>query len=155
MTPNIGQGANTAIEDAAALASLIHQMINPMTPQNASKAAIGRLFQKFQDLRMSRVQSTVQRAHFGARFHTRDDHLKALVGRYIFPYVGNLVMARTVKVIGGGHKIEFLPPPKRSMPWTAQTDHSQHKMHGSKVLWAYLCVSTLVLYAACALFQLM
>ncbi|KAF7172378.1 hypothetical protein CNMCM5623_004586 [Aspergillus felis] len=112
MTPNIGQGANTAIEDAAVLASLINKAVNSANP-DISNAGIDALLREFHTLRVDRVRSTFQRSYFGARFHTRDDLLKTLFGRYVFPYIGTFVAAQTEKAIGGGNIIDFLPLPKR------------------------------------------
>ncbi|KUL81853.1 hypothetical protein ZTR_09748 [Talaromyces verruculosus] len=77
MAPNIGQGANTAIEDAAVLASLLNRLIIKGTVHNPSSAAIDEMLREYKTLRFERVKSTCRRAKFGARFHARDDWLKA------------------------------------------------------------------------------
>ena len=116
MAPNIGQGANTAIEDAAVLSSLINRLVNVDGIQQPSLTCINEMLQKYKNLRFERVRGTCDRAKFGARFHTRDDRLKALIGRYFLPCAGILVENRTHKILAQGSVIEFLPIPERS--WT-------------------------------------
>jgi FAD dependent monooxygenase len=155
MTPNIGQGANTAIEDAAVLASSIYKLAKSTKSKDISNARIELLFREFKASRDDRVQSTVQRAHFGARFHTRDNYLKAFVGRYIFPYIGGFVTTRTEKVIGGGNVIDFLPLPKRLAPRSEESGYSQEKVKHSGASWAFLSTSLFALYVAYTLFRSM
>ncbi|KAJ5223934.1 hypothetical protein N7468_008476, partial [Penicillium chermesinum] len=108
MTPNIGQGANTAIEDAAVLASLIHGLSQGDISHSKSTKAIESMLQEYQSLRYGRAMSTYQRSRFGARFHTRDDWVKRSAGRYIFPYIGPLIERATSKVLATGDTVDFL-----------------------------------------------
>ncbi|KAJ5948641.1 hypothetical protein N7454_001948, partial [Penicillium verhagenii] len=116
MTPNIGQGANTAIEDAAVLASLINQAVHADENPSPSKASIESMLREYRSIRYDRAKSTYQRSRFGARFHTRDDWIKALGGRYIFLFIGALVERATSKVLATGELVDFLPLPERSGP---------------------------------------
>lgn len=114
MTPNIGQGANTAIEDVAVLSSLINRFVNTVGVQKASETGIDAMLQEYQGLRYHRAKATCDRASFGARFHTRDDWVKAFVGRYIFPHIGGLIVTRTSKTLSGGDIVDYLPLPDRN-----------------------------------------
>ncbi|KAJ5294329.1 hypothetical protein N7508_009150 [Penicillium antarcticum] len=102
MTPNIGQGANTAIEDAAVLASLIHRLVQLGGIPSISEAHIESMLLEYRGLRYDRAKSTYERSRFGARFHTRDDWAKAFAGRYVFPYIGGIVERGTAKVLARG-----------------------------------------------------
>lgn len=114
MTPNIGQGANTAAEDAAVLASLLQRLLT--SDSSATSCTIDAVLQEYASLRYERVKSTYQRAYFGARLHTRDDVLKAFIGRYIFPRFSQQVLERTSQAIAGAPLVDFLPTPKRTGP---------------------------------------
>lgn len=143
MTPNIGQGANTAIEDAAILASLLNRMLNSDSSANSPKSRdIENLLQEFQALRYNRVKDVCRRSWFGARLHTRDDFLKAFIGRYIFPYIsGNLLTVRTSVAIAGGELIDYLPSPKRSgFGWVEYAANGQHKAYQRQ--WTLVCISS-------------
>lgn len=144
MTPNIGQGANTAIEDAAVLASLINRLVNVDGVCQPSVACMDKLLQEYKSIRYERVRSTCERAKFGARFHTRDSWLKGLVGRYVYPHVSSLIETRACKILAGGNVIDFLPMPDRSV--------GGHPTGVPKVTkpsqrpWALLWISSLVIF---------
>ncbi|KAJ5748643.1 uncharacterized protein N7511_010339, partial [Penicillium nucicola] len=111
MTPNIGQGANTAIEDAAVLASLIHRLVHVDGIPSISQAHIESMLREYRRLRYEPAKSTYERSRFGARFHTRDDWVKAFAGRYVFPFIGGFVERGTAKVLSRGKwSISFHSP---------------------------------------------
>ncbi|KAJ5693543.1 hypothetical protein N7536_003955 [Penicillium majusculum] len=114
MTPNIGQGANTAIEGAAVLASLINRLVHSDDIPSPTEAHVESMLREYQSLRYERAKSTYERSRFGARFHTRDDWVKAFGGRYIFPFIGGLVERATSRVLASGETVDYLPLPDRS-----------------------------------------
>ncbi|CAI7619657.1 unnamed protein product [Penicillium palitans] len=114
MTPNIGQGANTAIEDAAVLASLINRLVHSDDIPSPTEAHVESMLREYQSLRYERAKCTYERSRFGARFHTRDDWVKAFGGRYIFPFIGGLVERATSRVLANGETVDYLPLPDRS-----------------------------------------
>jgi FAD dependent monooxygenase len=116
MTPNIGQGANTALEDASVLASLLNKLSKLSTEDGTSAYAMTKLLDEFQSTRYERAKNTHDKSRFGARLHTRDDMIKTLIGRYIFPYAGPRVLERSVKSLAAAHSVEYLPSPKRLGP---------------------------------------
>lgn len=143
MTPNIGQGANTAIEDAAVLASLIHRLVHVDDTPSLSEVHIESMLREYRSLRYDRAKSTYQRSRFGARFHTRDDWAKALAGRYIFPFIGGLVQRGTTQVLARGDTVDFLPSPKRSGPgWIQKSSKGQTI---TRLQWRLLCIFSLTL----------
>lgn len=143
MTPNIGQGANTAIEDVAVLASLINRLVNVDSTQKPSETHIEIMLQEYKRLRYGSVKSTCERAKFGARFHTRDDWLKTLVGRYVFPHAISLTETRIAKILARGDIIDFLPPPERTR--SRNFTRSSKDMEHPRGLWVLLWISSLVL----------
>lgn len=116
MTPNIGQGANTALEDASVLASLLNNLSKLSAEDGTSAYAITKLLNEYQSTRYERAKNTHDKSRFGARLHTRDDMIKTLIGRYVFPYAGPRVLERSVKSLATAHSVEYLPFPKRLGP---------------------------------------
>jgi FAD dependent monooxygenase len=116
MTPNIGQGANSAIEDAAVLSSLLVHLTTSEGPRRPSSARIHRLLQDYQAARYERAQTVYHKSRFGARFQSRDDAVKVIVGRYLVPHVRNHLANLSSMLIANGELIHFLPLPKRSGP---------------------------------------
>ena len=144
MTPNIGQGANTAIEDVAVLASLLNRVIHADALHKPSGSCMEMMLQEYKTLRYERAKSTYERSRFGARFHTRDNWLKALVGRYVFQYVGGLIENRTSKALAGGNIIDFLPRPNRLESGCVTHFHKGQKR--TQRQWTLLWVSSLALF---------
>ncbi|KAG0653121.1 hypothetical protein ETB97_012949 [Aspergillus alliaceus] len=64
MTPNIGQGANIAIEDAAVLANLLHGTLSKNEPGKLSQPALNQVLREFQRIRFNRVNRIYQDSRF-------------------------------------------------------------------------------------------
>lgn len=114
MTPNIGQGANMAIEDAAALANLLRHLKQTGGPSLPTEYQIGILLHQYRTIRYERVKSIYRSSRFLVHFQARDGLLNLLLTRYYAPYAGDLPADMASKTIADGVMCEFLPPPKRS-----------------------------------------
>ncbi|KAL5334674.1 hypothetical protein BJX70DRAFT_377411 [Aspergillus crustosus] len=144
MTPNIGQGANTAVEDAAVLASLIRKLSQLGPKARQATLTMTTMLEEFQSVRYDRVKSTYEKSRFGARLHTRDGLVKTLIGRYIFPYAGRHVLDRSAKSLAGAHSIQFLPPPERlGIAWR-ENSRQTGSSFGSVLVYISILVPCLV-----------
>ncbi|CAI7598820.1 unnamed protein product [Penicillium palitans] len=114
MTPNIGQGANMAIEDAAALANLLQSSRKGMSTWLPTNGQVQILLHQYRSIRHGRVNSVYKSSRFLVRLHARDGLLKTLFGRYYVPYAGDLPAYIGSKSIADGVLCEFLPLPRRS-----------------------------------------
>ncbi|KAL4760327.1 FAD-dependent oxidoreductase [Aspergillus foveolatus] len=97
MAPNTGQGANCAIEDAAALANAISMAIKH--DHHPSQAAIHSLLQSVSKTGLPRVQEIYKSARLVVRLHARESFVLRLVGRYYLPYSGDLPADTASKLI--------------------------------------------------------
>ncbi|KAL5044355.1 hypothetical protein BDW71DRAFT_199042 [Aspergillus fruticulosus] len=97
MAPNTGQGANCAIEDAAALANAISMAIKH--DHHPSQATIHSLLQSVSKTRLARVQEIYKSARLVVRLHARESLPLRLVGRYYLPYSGDLPADTASKLI--------------------------------------------------------
>jgi FAD dependent monooxygenase len=116
MTPNTGQGANCAIEDAATLATLLNNLVDVANAKLPSDAEIEALLQRYRKIRYSRVKSIYKTSRFLVRLQARDGFLKVVFGRYFVPYAGDLPAELGSKAIADGEVVGFLPLPSRSGP---------------------------------------
>lgn len=114
MTPNVGQGANTAIESAAALANVLKKTIDLRPGSSPSNIDIGNALESFVKRRMSRVKKLFSKSKFLVRLMARDDKIKLILGRYIVPYLGDFPAKTAGGAIAGGEVLDFLPSPQRS-----------------------------------------
>ncbi|KAL4732976.1 FAD/NAD(P)-binding domain-containing protein [Aspergillus similis] len=117
MTPNIGQGANMAIEDAARLASLLNHLVNSRTGQQPTATDVGAMLQDYRNSRYSRVQSIYNSSRFLVRFQARDGLFNTLFGRYYAPYAGDLPADMASKTIANGEVCAFLPLRSPTEAW--------------------------------------
>ncbi|KAL2819029.1 hypothetical protein BDW59DRAFT_165189 [Aspergillus cavernicola] len=133
MAPNTGQGANCAIEDAAALANAIKNVIKHA--DHPSHATIESLLHSFSKIRLPRVQEIYKSARLVIRLHARESFLLRLVGRYYLPYSGDLPADTASKMIADGIQLSFLAPSLRSGPgW--------EEYRGKRGLPSYLGLTT-------------
>lgn len=125
MTPNFGQGANSAIESAAALANTLHDMIHTGGLHKPSDTEIDALLTSFSNPRRKRTKSMLKTARFLTRLQARDGLLNILIGRYIAPYAGDLPASMAGKVMVGAEKLNYLPVPKRSEKGWPESSRAQ------------------------------
>jgi hypothetical protein len=117
MAPNTGQGANCAIEDAAALANFLSELINTRKyGDRPSNQEIQSILQRFSQSRIRRVKEIYKTARMVVRLHARQNLLLQLVGRFYLPYAGDLPAEMASKVIAGAVQLGFLPPSQRTGP---------------------------------------
>ncbi len=114
MAPNTGQGANCAIEDAAALANAIHSAIEH--DNRPPMAEVQSFLRSFNEVRLPRVREIYNSASVVVRMHARENLALRLVGRYYLPYSGDLPANTASKLIADGVQLSFLAPSLHSGP---------------------------------------
>lgn len=141
MTPNIGQGANMAIEDAAALTNLLQDMKKSGVSSSPTDSHIQMLLHQYRTIRYERVKSIYRSSRFLVRLQARDGLLNLLLSRYYAPYAGDLPADMASKTIADGVMCDFLPHPKRSgRGW-----QTYRKKSPSWGWWAQAILSVLML----------
>lgn len=114
MTPNFGQGANSAIESAAALANTLFELVDHRHVQRPSNTEINAAMTRFVQSRLERTASMVKTAGFVTRLQARDGLVNRLIGRYVAPYAGDLPADMSSNAIVGATKLDYIPLPERS-----------------------------------------
>ncbi|KAL4864587.1 hypothetical protein BDV12DRAFT_201015 [Aspergillus spectabilis] len=113
MTPNLGQGANLAIEDAAELANFLHDMTARESSTKPSSQEIEHLLQSFQHKHLSRATYVCRMSAIMCRLHTRDGLFYSLLGRYVAPYFTTLPAEFISAVVDNAVVLNYLPLPQR------------------------------------------
>ncbi|KAI1926143.1 hypothetical protein LOZ66_000622 [Ophidiomyces ophidiicola] len=111
LTPNIAQGANMAIENAAALANVLHRISALEEPSDCIINGLLRnlatgLFPRFEN--MHRVARSV------VRFHSQQGWIKPLLGRYLYPLSGDLLFYSISSLLADATAVDYIPLPNRS-----------------------------------------
>jgi FAD dependent monooxygenase len=137
MTPNLGQGANSAIEGAAALANTLYNLLSkhpPLIPahspslhpitfpsptpslsqtSNPNDADLACSLRSFTARRAARVAGIYKTAAFVTRLQARDGVVNKLIGRYAAPYMRDLPADMASRTIMGGVRLDFIDLPQR------------------------------------------
>lgn len=143
MAPNTGQGANCAIEDAAALANAIHSAIEHV--DRPSMTEVQSFLRSFNESRLPRVQEIYKSASVVVRLHARENLALRLVGRYYLPYSGDVPANTASKLIADGVQLSFLAPSLYSGPGWEK--YSMKKgVAKNTVLWTSLGILGLVVF---------
>lgn len=113
MTPNQGQGANTAIEAAAGLANVLFSLSQDSKGQRPTEREMQRELDHFNTTQFQRLLAIHQSSEFLTRLQACDGLAKSVFARYVAPYCGG-----TIEGISGlattGTVLDFVPLTERS-----------------------------------------
>lgn len=114
MTPNIGQGANLAIENAAALANVLQELLSAKGSKKPSMTELEYALKAFNRRQFPRANLVYKEAANLSRLQAKDGAIVAFVGRYLLPHLKNLAANRASKLIAGAAAINYIDLPRRS-----------------------------------------
>lgn len=124
MTPNLGQGANCAIESAADLANSLARVTNGNNG-NPSFEDITKALSMYHERRHGRANLIVKAANKFTRVEALATTGDWLASMFIIPRLGDILADRGAKVQIGATKLDCLPMPKRAlegtMPWSVNS----------------------------------
>ncbi|PYI07022.1 FAD/NAD(P)-binding domain-containing protein [Aspergillus sclerotiicarbonarius CBS 121057] len=128
MTPNIGQGGNSAIETVAALANHLASLRRQIPDRAPSLAELTTCLQAWQTERQDRAYKVWAAANEATRMEAGATLYHRVVAQYLLPYLGSYVPDGMSDLIKGAEKLDFLPVPGRSlegsMPYTSEQSMS-------------------------------
>ena len=114
MTPNLGQGANCAIESAAELANSLARISNAYP----SYTDVTQALKSYHRKRHVRANQIVHAANKFTRVEALASTGDFISSMYIIPRLGDLLADRGVKVQIGAARLDVLPIPKRALEGT-------------------------------------
>ena len=115
MTPNLAQGANTAIEGAAALANTLRRISQIDEP---SKDDINLLLQGYTVRQQKRLQTVHALSRSVTRVHARQGPIKKIIGRYVYPYTPSAALHTFSRIIAPAPCLDYVPVPFPGSGWT-------------------------------------
>ncbi|KAK2877272.1 hypothetical protein FQN49_001277 [Arthroderma sp. PD_2] len=114
MTPNMGQGANTAVESAAALSNGLRALLNKQNgTQKPSGQDIDALLTKFNSKQLERLSGIHNESRLITRMEACDGPIKTFLARHIAPYCGDLVSLNVARVVTNGVVLDYVPLTER------------------------------------------
>lgn len=115
MAPNTGQGANSAIEDAAALVNRLHRALRAAPDGSSlSSGEVDDLLEEFNRSRYRRVREIYQGSRMVVRLQARQNLFLKFLGRYYLPFRGEVAADAASKIIAPAEHLDFLPVATRS-----------------------------------------
>ncbi|KAL6237469.1 hypothetical protein BDW75DRAFT_228660 [Aspergillus navahoensis] len=115
LTPNIAQGANTAIEGAAALANTLRRISQIDEP---SKDDISLLLQGYAEQQQKRLRTVHALSQSVTRVHTRQGRIRKIIGRYVYPYTPSAALHSFGRIIAPAPCLDYVPVPLPGPWWT-------------------------------------
>lgn len=114
MTPNMGQGANTAIESAAGLSNRLRALTLAKHPEKPSAREIHDMLSEFNQARLPRLTDFHMRSWFVTRLETADGLAFRVLGRYVTQFLGDLFARGIAQIASSGVYLDYIPLTVRS-----------------------------------------
>ncbi|KAL4877623.1 hypothetical protein BJY04DRAFT_230591 [Aspergillus karnatakaensis] len=147
MTVITGQGANSAIEDAAVLATILDRLNRcGEHKHHPTQQEIAIALSEYQKTRYRRSKTIYDRSRFGVRAHTCDGLAKRLIGRYIMPHKTKHLAEATSALMADAPRVDFLPLPGRSLTGWERYCTLTGNGRNSKVWWMLLCLVLIIVW---------
>ncbi|KAI2996205.1 hypothetical protein CBS147346_9459 [Aspergillus niger] len=118
MTPNLGQGGNSAIESAASLANSLSNLVHGPTKPKRDVRDIHQCMQAWQNIRQKRLDHISQSAYNLTRIEALAGLKEKIIGLYLLPYLSQYLVDQTSSTVVGAAKIDCLSLPPKSLECT-------------------------------------
>lgn len=146
MTPNLGAGANVAIESAAALSNSIARL----TSSNPSLDEVRKVLKEFYLNRHERANAVAKSANQLTRIEALATFPDKIMALHVIPALGDFLSDITCDAMVGAEILENLPASARSlaatMPWDPETGIGKHE---NKLIRALYALPLLFFFFAC------
>ncbi len=117
MTPNAGIGGNAAYESAAALANSIKVLLDSNTTRPTLEQ-VKHALKRYETSRKERASALNKIANSVTRLQALRGIVERILVYYIIPNSGDQAIEMISDFLIGATKIDYLPPPKRSLTST-------------------------------------
>lgn len=113
MTPNAGQGGNSAIESAAALSNHLSALLRHTSRPKTED--INSCFQSWQDYRRPRATHISNAANALTRLEAGANFKDRILGLHLLPYLQSFLLDKSSAQIVGAAKLDCVALPERSL----------------------------------------
>lgn len=126
MTPNLGAGANAAIESAAKLANHLSRL-----HADSSLVDIRQTLETFHNERRTRIDKITDKSNALTRIETLRDSARKIIAYYVIPALGDWQVDSWTDMVVGAEIFKGLPLPERSlnvsMPFDPEKGLGKHE----------------------------
>ncbi|KAL4957974.1 hypothetical protein BDW69DRAFT_155076 [Aspergillus filifer] len=114
MTPNLGQGANTAMECAAVLTNRLRTLLADNYPDKPLERSLNDMLEDFNQKQFKRLLSVHGDAQFVTRLEALDGCSLRVFARHVMRYLGDLLVGNLSRIVAQGSVLDFVPLTVRS-----------------------------------------
>lgn len=127
MAPNMGQGANTAIEAVAVLTNGLRRLVNSSYPDKPPQASLNNLLENFNKKQYKRLLTVHGDSEYVTRMESLNDIWQWWFARYVMEHCGDLLVGNLARIVAGGSVLDFIPLTTRSgKDWPPCPRHNQY-----------------------------
>jgi hypothetical protein len=137
VTPNAGVGGNASFESAAALANTIKTLLDE-SHGAPTYAAIQKSLKHYEQSRLHRATEINKIANGVTRLQALRGVAERVTANYIIPNSGDQIIDFMSDLFVGATRIDFLPPPPRSLVATMPFNPSQGVTKHEKIWYRML-----------------
>ncbi|KAI9929711.1 hypothetical protein MW887_001187 [Aspergillus wentii] len=145
MTPNMGQGGNSAIESAASLANILHSFVN--SSSTYSLQDLRSCLSSWESSRQPRVNGIWAKANDLTRLEALATWKHKIVGLYMLPHLTSILTDKTSRSIVGAEKLDFIPVKGSQeclIPYDKNYRNIQDEPGWKRFIWALPLLSLLL-----------
>ncbi|EYE93395.1 FAD-dependent oxidoreductase [Aspergillus ruber CBS 135680] len=114
MTPNLAQGANTAMEQAAGLANALYKIAKKgQQTKKPSESEVSNALGEVAKKHFAHINTINQGSYFLTRMHSRQGWANTFYGRYIYPRTAWGVVPYLAWLFSDSVAIDYLPLPAK------------------------------------------
>ncbi|KAI1611563.1 hypothetical protein EDD36DRAFT_441678 [Exophiala viscosa] len=148
-TPNLGAGANNAIEDAATTANALHILSQSKTPPDHK--AIEAALSGIRERRKFRAETTSKATNMTTRLDATKGPRERWMTYYMVPwFLKEYLINRQSTGAVGSEKVDYLPDPPQSLSGTQAFNHTYSSGKKPSMLGRVIPALPLLLLAYCA-----
>ncbi|PYH99444.1 hypothetical protein BO71DRAFT_313989, partial [Aspergillus ellipticus CBS 707.79] len=137
MTPNAGQGGNSAIESAVTPTNSLAKLVQSKSPLQLEDLDL--CLQSWQKARKPRLTKIWNSAQDLTRLEACATFKHKLVALHLLPHLQTIILDKTSADIIGAEKLDCLPPPPRSlrvtMPYIKEADVQAEQGSWKRGIW--------------------
>jgi 2-polyprenyl-6-methoxyphenol hydroxylase-like FAD-dependent oxidoreductase len=139
VTPNAGVGGNASLESATGLANAIKALVDS-SPSRPSFEATKQYLKQYEKSRWQRISEIMKVANSVTRLQSLKGLLERITVYFVFPNAGDVLSDLMADLLIGATKLDFLPPPDRSLRGTMPFNPEQGIGKKESILYRFVLV---------------
>jgi FAD dependent monooxygenase len=108
MTPDLGFGANLAIESAISLANILHREIASDRNRHFTKSEVSKLLEEYQKTQYDKAKGLVEFSGQVTRTHSQETAKEEEIVRNVLPQAAPATLERFTNIVRSAPKLDYV-----------------------------------------------